>query len=256
MKEIPIKLNPTPIVSAVVEIKFTPLVPNEAVFGIIYPLLASQYTQLNKLPILQVPNDIRDRDPNLIFVPHYEFFDKNEKLKILVGPRVVAIVFNKTDNNEYPGWTEYIENKVLDVNEKIFKSKIIRKIERLAIRYTDFFQSNIFEHTKYQVSSDNKSNLGIDEKIQIARNFKEDDFTHNIVISNNSEFIMNSKREFGSIIDIDTYIENTENTSIDFESGYSDLLKKCHILNKNQFFDILKKDYVDTEFNAKYNERI
>lgn len=251
MQHIPIKLRPTPIVSAVVEIKFTPLVPSEAVFGVIYPLLASEYTQLNKLPILQVPNDIRERDPNLMFAPHYEFFDKNEKLKILVGSRVVAIVFNKMENNEYPGWTEYIESKVLGIYEKIFASKVINKIDRFAIRYTDFFQSNIFEHTKYQVSSDNKSNLGVDEKIQISRNFQEEDFTHNIVISNNSEFIMNNKREFGSIIDIDTYIENT---SIDFKSGYSDLLKKCHILNKNQFFDILKKDYVDTEFNAEYKE--
>lgn len=251
MRQIPIKLTPTPIVSAVIEIKFTPLVPSEAVFGIIYPQLAREYTQLNKLPILQVPNDIRERDPNLIYAPHYEFFDKNEKLKILVGSRVIAIVFNKMENNEYPGWTEYIEGKVLGIYEKIFASKIISKIDRFAIRYTDFFQSNIFEHTKYQVSSDNKNNLGIDEKIQISRNFKEEDFTHNIIISNNSEFITNNNREFGSIIDIDTYVENL---NINFESDYSNLLKKCHILNKNQFFDILKKDYVDTEFNAKYNK--
>ena len=251
MKQIPIKLEPTPIVSAVIEIKFTPLVPNEAVFGIMYPLLSKEYKKLNKLPILQVPNDIRDRDPNLIFAPHYEFFDEDEILKVLVGPRVIAIAFNKTESNEYPGWTECIEGKIFNIYEKVFSGKIISKIDRFAIRYTDFFKSNIFENTNYEVSSGNKNNLGLNEKVQIARNFKEDDFIHNIVISNNSEFIPNSKKETGSIIDIDTYIENI---SENFESNYKDLLTKCHILNKNQFFNILKKEYVDTELNAKYEE--
>jgi len=251
LKPIPVKLEPTPIVSAVIEIKFIPLVPSEAVFGIIYPLLSKDYKKLNKLPILQVPNDIRERDPNLVFAPHYEFLDEDEILKILVGPRVIAIAFHKTENNDYPGWTEYIEGKIFDIYEKVFSSNVVSKIDRFAIRYTDFFKSNIFEHTEYKVSSNDKKDLGLIEKIQISRNFKEDDFNHNIVISNNSEFITNNKRELGSIIDIDTYIKNL---SENFESNYKALLRKCHLLNKNQFFDILKKDYVDTELNAKYEE--
>lgn len=97
MQNIPIKLEPTPIVSAVVEIKFISSVPSEAVFGIMYPLLSKEYKKLNKLPVLQVPNDIRDRDPNLIFAPHYEFYDEIKNLKILVGPRVIAIAFHKTE---------------------------------------------------------------------------------------------------------------------------------------------------------------
>lgn len=251
MQNIPIKLEPTPIVSAVVEIKFISSVPSEAVFGIMYPLLSKEYKKLNKLPVLQVPNDIRDRDPNLIFAPHYEFYDEIKNLKILVGPRVIAIAFHKTENNEYPGWTEYIQEEIISIYSKVFTSGFIERINRFAIRYTDFFKSNVFEHTKYKVSSPEGGNLGLNEKIQFSRNFQEEEFSHNIVISNNAEFIFNNKKEYGSIVDIDTY---TENIDENFQNDYADILQKCHLLNKNKFFDILEKKYVDSEFNAKYKE--
>ncbi|NOQ30355.1 MAG: TIGR04255 family protein [Helicobacteraceae bacterium] len=250
MQKIPIKLEPTPIVSAVVEIKFISSVPGEAVFGIIYPLLSKEYKKFKKLPVLQIPNDIRDRDPSLIFAPHYEFYDESKSLKILVGPKVIAIAFHKTEHNEYPGWTEYIEEEILGIYSKIFESALIDRVTRFAIRYTDFFGSNIFENTEYKVSSKEEENLGLNEKIQFSRNFQESGFYHNIVISNNSAFKVNNKQLKGSIVDIDTYMESVEN----FEDDYKKILNECHLLNKNKFFNILKEEYVNKEFNAKYQD--
>lgn len=253
MQNIPKKLDPTPIISAVVEIKFTSSVPLDAVFGIVYPLLSSEYKNIQKLPVVQIPNDIREKDPALVHAPHYEFVDDDRVLRVLVGPRVLAIAFYKSKQKNYPGWTENIQKKVFNVYEKIFKNSFIKSIDRFAIRYTDFFKdNNIFENSQYRLLDETKDNVGIDEKVQVSRNFEEESFFHNIVVSNNAEFIIDNQQEKGSIVDIDTYKENGLE---DFQENYKEYLRQCHLLNKKQFFNVLDKEYIDTKFNAQYEEK-
>ncbi|MFK5975695.1 MAG: TIGR04255 family protein [Sulfurovum sp.] len=244
----PVKLSPVPIISAVVEIKFISNLPNDAVFGALYPLLNQKFSQLKKLPILQVPSDIRDRDPQFMNSPHYELSNiESNFLKVLIGPGVLAIVFNKSDN-EYPGWTEYIKNEIEEIYSDIFQSTIIQEITRFGIRYTDFFDTNIFENTEFNIMQ-NSSNIALNEKIQIIRNFKKEDFMHNVVISNNASININGIEKIGSIIDIDSYIDNPND---DFKSEYEKYLSDGHIINKNQFFTILKKEFIDNYYTTEY----
>ena len=253
MQKIPKKLEPVPIISAVVEIKFVATVPPDAVLGIVYPLLFTEYKTIHKLPIVEIPNDIREKDPALRHAPHYEFVDNDKVLRVLVGPKVLAVAFYKSKQKSYPGWTEHIEKKVFDIYEKVFKNTFIKKIDRFGIRYTDFFKdSNIFQNSKYRLADGVKENVGIDEKVQVSRNFEEKNFFHNIVVSNNAEFAIDNQHERGSIIDIDTYKEEGLE---DFQSNYKEYLKQCHLLNKLQFFQILDTKYINTEFNAEYEER-
>jgi len=244
----PLKLSPVPIISAVVEIKFIPNIPNDAVFGVLYPLLNQKFPNLNKLPILQVPSDIRDRDPQFMNSPHYELSNgKTNILKVLLGPGVLAIVFNKI-NNEYPGWTEYIEKEIQKIYSDVFDSKIVKSITRFGIRYTDFFDTNIFENTEFHILQDDY-NIALNEKVQIIRSFEKENFMHNVVLSNNAGINIDGINKIGSIIDIDSYIDNPDDN---FQNEYKKYLSNGHTINKKQFFTILKKEFIDGNYTTEY----
>ncbi|MCE2887858.1 MAG: TIGR04255 family protein, partial [Pseudanabaena sp.] len=77
MQSIPKKITPCPILQAVVELRFETVLPSDAVFGILYSLLSSQYNTFEKLPILQIPEILRSQDPNLRYQPAYKLIDDN-----------------------------------------------------------------------------------------------------------------------------------------------------------------------------------
>ena len=69
-----------------VEMKFKVNIPDDAVFGLLYPFLSNEYRNFNQFPIQQIPIDIQKRDINLFYAPHYEFYDENNEC--LIGDTV------------------------------------------------------------------------------------------------------------------------------------------------------------------------
>lgn len=66
IKGFPKKISPCPIVEASVEIRFTSEVLPDAIFGIIYQAFKDEFSSKpEKLPILQLPEQIRSMDRNL-----------------------------------------------------------------------------------------------------------------------------------------------------------------------------------------------
>jgi len=247
VKELPVTLTPSPIISAVIEMRFSINLPMDAVFGAFYPLLSEDFSELKKLPILQIPSDIREKDPMLANSPYYELMNLNENiLKVLIGPKVLIIAFNKTEKINYPGWSKYIEEKILGIYKKVFDSNIIKSVLRFGIRYVDFFEDNIFGNINLEILQDSK-NMALSEKVQISRSFFTDKINHNLIVSNNASVVIDNKLKAGSIIDVDSYVEE------EFENfDYKKYLNSCHEANKKQFFSLLKKEYIDTKFNAMY----
>ena len=68
---LPIKINPCPIVDCVVELRFKISIEPAAVFGIVYNAFKSDYPTVEKMPVLNLPEEIRLNDPNLIYQPWY-----------------------------------------------------------------------------------------------------------------------------------------------------------------------------------------
>lgn len=238
-----VKFKNPPIISMTVEMKFKSNMPDDVIFGLLYPVLSKDYKNFNQFPIQQIPMEIQKRDINLFFAPHYEFYDENKHLKILIGPRVIIVSFLKNSLNNYPGWSEYIENETFNIFENIFKIDFIKSIERFGIRYVDFFENlNIFENIQYKILDKDNKNIAKDEKLQILRNFQKNDFFHNITISNNAEVFIENRKELGSIMDIDTYKENYELD--DFKKNYKDYIKTTHDINKQEFFENLNEDFI------------
>jgi len=246
----PKKLQSIPIVSAVIELKFQTNIPTEAVFGVLYTRLASEFPVVNKLPVLQLPLELREKDPNLIFLPYYELYNEQEDIiRVSIGPKVLAVTFTK-QSVDYPGWTSYLKAKVNHIFCQAFETNIITSIERLGMRYTDFFDENIFQNIDIEVMQ-NKDNLGSNEKIQLTRLVKDDLFAHQIIISNNAEVIISGTKLEGSLIDIDTYIEEKQKL-VDFAKEYGSIVQEAHDANKNLFFTMIKDEYINGKFNPEF----
>ena len=240
-KPFPKSISPTPIVSSVIEIRFEASCPNDAVFGILYNELKDRYPKNNTLPIAQIPEQIRHQDVGLLNAPHNKLFNNNEEYSVLIGPRVLSFIYNKKDDKDYPGWTEHIKIELDYILEKLFTSGIVRKVSRLGIRYTDFFELNIFDNTEFNVIE--HGNRIDNEQTQIMRTTKKDSFINNITVTNNSQYKNNLAEKTGSIIDIDTVLGDIPS---DFIEKFSEYCENAHTVNKELFFSMLRKEFIDS----------
>ncbi|WP_368028860.1 TIGR04255 family protein [Arcobacter sp. s6] len=244
-KPFPKSITPTPIISASIEIRFDVNCPLDAVFGIVFNALRTEYNEHEPLPISTIPEQIRIQD-GLIDQPHYRLFKKNSSLSILLGPKLFVFLYAKEDLNsseDYPGWTDSLSIELKKLYSILFSLNIISKVTRLGIRCNDFFEDrNIFNHTEYNIldSEHNRKDL---EKTQIIQTIEKNGFVHNVVVSNNSNFIANGIITSGSMIDIDSF---TTDIKDDFSKNYEKYLNNCHETNKEFFYKMLKKDFIDS----------
>ena len=81
---LPIRIEACPLIDALIEFRFEAAITKSAVFGIIYNLIKEEYRgNVINLPILQIPEQIREVDPNLKFKPLYRI--ENERFVIQIG---------------------------------------------------------------------------------------------------------------------------------------------------------------------------
>src|SRR5659263_57254 len=109
---LPVKISPCPILDALLEIRFSSKINSNAVFGLIYNALQTNFPKVESLPILQLPDVVRATDPNFRYKPHYKI--SNEKYVLQIGPDVIAI----SAFPNYVGWEEF-SDKIFDILDKI-----------------------------------------------------------------------------------------------------------------------------------------
>jgi uncharacterized protein (TIGR04255 family) len=238
---LPKKITPCPIIEAVVEIRFSTSVPPDAIFGIVYEGFKDFFP--NKpidLPILQLPVQIRNSDPNLIYKPHYRFEDKNILLQI--GPRTISIV----NTNEYVGWAIF-SPKIRECCNKMESLKVIEERTRFGLRYINFFEGqNVFDRLNLDISIEGKK--VIDDKTSINIRRKADEFDNILKLSNSTRLQRNGNVMDGSLIDIDIFCgENGTPLSNDIEA----ILEKAHNTEKTVFFGLLKAEFLNN-LNPEY----
>lgn len=227
---LPKNINPCPIVDALLEVRFTSKINANAVFGLIYSVLQKEFQKVETLPILQLPDVVRASDPNLKYKPYYKI--SNENFVIQIGPDVISI----SSFPKYLGW-ELFSKIIFDALTKIESVGIINVIERIGIRYINFFETNIFEKVNLKVC------IGKDDilyKNTIVRTeIEQGEFSSTLQVANNA--IINGK--LGSIIDIDTFV--TKNLDV-FFSRKTELINAGHLKEKELFYSLLKPEFLNT----------
>lgn len=239
--KLPKKITPCPIIESVVEIRFDTDIPSDAIFGVIYNAFKNEFSKKPKnLPILQLPADIRNKDPNLLYKPHYRLSDGTFLFQI--GPKVISLV----NKGEYVGWNTFFP-KIKDCFRKIKSLEIIEKTKRLGLRYINFFEGiNIYEQINLQLLL-NEEPLKSDI-ILVRTTLKTGDFLGNLQISNDSKFTRNNTKMLGSTIDIDVHLEENGKTIID---QIDSMIEKAHVEEKELFFGLIKKEFLN-QFNPEY----
>jgi uncharacterized protein (TIGR04255 family) len=230
---IPKKITPCPLIDVVVELRFETGTPPDAVFGIIYQELKEQYAKVDKLPIMQLPDEIRSHEPNFRFSPYYKL--TSHPFVIQIGPNVLAV----SCPGEYIGW-EQLCPTILDIYQKLSALGIVRKPLRIGIRYINFFDFNVFDKTilKLMLGEDVLQTDFATIRLQI----KDADFTNTLQISNNATVNVQDKSLKGSVIDIDTFREDVQ----DFFNNMKAIITNGHETEKRLFFGLLKPDFLET----------
>lgn len=234
----PKQITPCPIVEAVVELRFESMFPSETIQGIVYQSLHTEYSNIEPLPIMELPQSIRENDKNLKFNPHFRL--KNNDFLVQVGPRCISIVSQK----DYKGWEKYF-SQIKKVFDQIKDVGIVQKPIRVGLRYISFFENtDIFENIDIQLSVGGNSLIG--EQNILRSEFDIGMFRCILQIANRAEVTGNSAE--GSICDIDI---TSDKNPHDFLSHFNDIVKNAHDLEKKIFFGILKESFLK-KFNPEY----
>ncbi len=233
--EIPVRIDTCPIVDSVIEIRFnTNIFPN-AVFGLIFNALRNEYPHAEKLPILQLPEQLRDVDPNFKHKAHYKIISK-DNFSVQIGPDMIAL----GSPIPYPGW-DTLSGKLFYVIDEVFKIGIIDQVTRLGIRYINFFDYNIYD--KVNLTINVKSDVLGATNTTLRTELEKAGFLNTLHISNDAKRIVDNQQIAGSIIDIDTFkIYNETN----FHSIYKEEIEKAHNTEKEIFFGLLKTEFLDS----------
>lgn len=239
---LPKRIQPCPIVEATVELRFDSNVPPEAVFGIVYSALKDNYSGVEQLPITQIPDFVRTKDPNLAFQPHYKI--RNENFVLLLGPKTVALA----SVDEYAGWEGWLE-ELLSVFAKINELGFISKVSRFGLRYINKFDNNIIKNTNLRIQI---NEVDVESKETIVRTIVEQGGFNTIlqIVDNAMVTVYNQAPGIGSLIDIDVSLELDE---IPFFENMERMLNDAHTVEKNQFFTLLKADFLEG-LNPEYDK--
>lgn len=236
---IPKKITPCPIVDCTIELRFRTSVEPGAVFGIVYSAFKNEYPNVEKMPILNVPEQIRLVDPNMVYQPWYRL--RNGGLVLSVGPRLVAL----GKAGEYPGWTLF-SDRFHHVVETLRGLGIADQVERIGLRYINFFDFDIFDKIKLRVAINDIPVTGNQTLVRITipgRRYKSQ-----LHVTNEASIIVEGSNRIGSIIDIDTSLETDLK---DFFQNSTSIIEEGHNEEKEVFFTLPKDDFLQM-LNPEY----
>ncbi|MDQ1340213.1 MAG: hypothetical protein QG567_1370, partial [Campylobacterota bacterium] len=72
-KPYPNSLGNPPLLEMIVEFRFHTSLPDEALFGLYYPIIKDVFPNYTSLPIMNIPPEVRKMDPALMYQPYYHF---------------------------------------------------------------------------------------------------------------------------------------------------------------------------------------
>lgn len=232
---LPIKISPCPIIESKIEIRFTPNFPPDAVVGVAYNLLSQNgVCTLIQLPIMQLPADIRSKDPQFKYQPTHTI--TNQDIFVHVGPNVAIIQIPSLD---YPGWQVFRE-KINGIVSTLCTSNLIREIGYIGLRYINFFPNiNIFDKIKLRIEG-----LAQKGRSTIFRTELDNKNFTNVLQISDGVHVKNTRQDCdGSLIDITTVTLPQHGLTLDNSMSHID---KIRAGEKELFFSLLKQDFLDS----------
>lgn len=245
MNELPIKLKNCPIKEAIFEVRFESTFPPGAVFGIGYNALKEKYANFEPLPITQLPESVRDSDPDLFFQPHYRA--KRDTFVVQIGPRILSI----NSIEPYPGWDNY-KSEILSVLEAIKSSNLVSGVARIGLRYRNVFANQILKDINFNVRI---NDLDVTNPETSFRTVFDEDNGFKTILQIAGEVAVkeaDGSTYTGSLIDIDVSFMAEE---VPFLENPETFLEITHSIEKTHFFALLKHEFLQS-FEPVYGDGV
>ncbi len=231
---VPIKIDPCPIVEAILEIRFITSESWPTLPGLLFAKIRERYPEQKDLPLAQLPDEIRRREPAFTYQPLIQFHSRD--FLIQFGPRVVSLV---TKSKQYPGWAALEEEMTWLVSE-LQQTGFVSEGERLGVRYINFFNFDIFEKLELEVSTGKKRLAG---ELSVTSVLTRPPLTSRLLVANSAILGTGDSARHGSVLDVDVWMG-----SLDFDLFQNAVAKfaEAHHFEKQIFFGLLKPDFLAT----------
>lgn len=221
-----------PIIDTGLEMTVSYVFPSDAVVGILYNSLhqKDEKVGLQKLPVSNIPDEIRRMDPNLKNKPTHQLTCKDGFVQI--GENVLCI----GGTMPYATW-DVFEKFIGKILGLLSSNSLLKAVEHVKLRYLNFYEENIFNSINLNISMSGvehicsgstvfRTEIPCDESI-----FGVLQITNGVHVKNESMGLDND----GSLIDLQTI---TRKVSMD---NLPEVIKKLHEQVELMFVKLTKK---------------
>lgn len=236
-----LKLKNAPLLNIRLELKFKE--KNAIIDNLIFQFLESRVNDINhietqKLQTSDIPENIRDNDEQLMYLPLKRLNNNKDGYYFFVGDRILAINFMST----YSGWADmqsYI-NALFDfLKKKTFNFNTIRSLNLHSI---NFISSSLYQQNKEAINWKielNHSDISSNEVFlkTLKKEYSSIIGSYNLI----TQIVTNAKKnndEQGIAIEVEV-IKEPNNASDETKTNYSVIINQLHEINKKTFFSCI-----------------
>ncbi|MBU9185290.1 TIGR04255 family protein [Burkholderia multivorans] len=235
-KPLPTKLGKEPLIDVVCGVNFESDAPADSLLpGLLLPKLDGKQPRFEPLPAAQLPQVLRDNDPNLQNAPLMRVV-VDERFTVLIGSKWLGVGCQMP----YAGWAAFSE-MIQTVFGVLGDAPFVKAIVRHSLKYVDFIAEpqGGASLSRFQINIEIAERKISDQPTQLRTEIAEPPFLHATTIySPATANKVDGTKVQGALVDVDTH--RIERFSVEaFLRELPQLLDAIHSANKEFFFALL-----------------
>ncbi|MEI7995527.1 MAG: TIGR04255 family protein [Methylococcaceae bacterium] len=236
---IPKKLGKEPLIDVICGVNFDSDIPAETLLpGLLLQKLVGKQPKFETLPMAQLPQTIRDSDPNLKNAPLMRIV-VDDQFTILIGSKWLGVGCQMP----YAGWLAFSE-MILTVFKVLSDLPSVNSVDRHSLKYVDFIKSqggNKESLSRFNLKIEIASRILSNQTTHLRTEIVESPFLHAVTIIYPATATQPDRTAIdGVLVDVDTH--RIERFALnDFLTLLPALLEEIHTSNKTFFFDLLSE---------------
>lgn len=208
--------------------------------GFLYGQLGPKPTT-QRLPAAEIPQPIREQDPNLIFAPVLRL--DWDRFTVSFGERTMVVGCKLP----YPKWPAF-KAIILDIVRKVAQVGILGPVERYSVKYVNLIQApTIADQIAMINMSVRVGNVEAQSNhLSVQVHSKEDDILHIMSVVTGAQAILQDRKTvFGVVVDIDSIREEGFPDLGAFAANLEPRIEGLRLQNKVKFFSCLTEEAIN-----------